>query len=206
MAIEESRRVGLYQASIHSKIAPASWSQLSQSCSSSSSCCRVEKKLSAAALSKQSPMVPVGAGNSIVVLTSRYAVVPLCRQPSDGGAPRLPAPSACPCGQQLQRATSHVGSNRRRRPVGAISSPTLRLSRNASSTSTNSPTTPSVSKARQRGSAPESSLPTFDQANSSSKRSSIARHDRSSDDLWYSTPGMSARSAHGWVKLCAAPP
>ena len=52
--------------------------------------------------------------------------------------------------------------HRRRRPVAAISLPTMQRPRKGSPTSTNSPTTPSVGKARQRGRAPAFSLLTFD--------------------------------------------
>src|ERR1700712_5185216 len=55
----DRRRRGLYQASIHSKIALASWERVAQVWRSSSSTCSEEKKLSARALSKQSPTEPI---------------------------------------------------------------------------------------------------------------------------------------------------
>jgi hypothetical protein len=42
--------------------------------------------------------------------------------------------------------------------------------------------------------------------NRSSKKSSMARHERWSVNSWYCTPGMPLSSALGLVKLCTAPP
>jgi hypothetical protein len=62
----ECLRFGLYQHSIHSKIALASSSRVCQAFVSSSSSCIVPQKDSIIALSKQSPTVPIEASRPAV--------------------------------------------------------------------------------------------------------------------------------------------
>ena len=98
----------------------------------------------------------VGAGNSIVALTcgdtARTARPPII----------VLAPSGAPLYPRRRLASHHVGSNRRRGPVAAIPLPTIERRRKPPSTSTNTPTRPTVGRARQRGSAPAFSLLTFE--------------------------------------------